>query len=176
MSEISEILEKAYIHTNGVIHRDSKPANVLINARGYAKITDFGLATSFANGKKMYDWCGTPPFWPPELVASKGYDIRFNWWSLASAFFWNAGGSFTIWSNWEFTIKNSWIAFHINLNSSLNLLALTPDDRYFRPDYFDHDFWVSIANQTRIAPQFQSNSNNTFQNLPTNSSEWDKDF
>ena len=87
MSEISEILEKAYIHTNGVIHRHSKPPNVLIDARGYAKITDFGLVTSFADGKKMYDWCGTPPFWPPDLVASKGYDIRFDWWSLASAFF-----------------------------------------------------------------------------------------
>ena len=33
-----------YLHTNGVIHRDIKPENLVLDAKGYLRITDLGIA------------------------------------------------------------------------------------------------------------------------------------
>jgi len=38
------ILALEYLHNNGVIHRDVRPENILIDGKGYCKIADFGLA------------------------------------------------------------------------------------------------------------------------------------
>ncbi|MBI4871972.1 MAG: serine/threonine protein kinase [Candidatus Riflebacteria bacterium] len=65
--QVLEGLEAA--HEQGVVHRDIKPDNILIDAEGNAKIADFGIAKrSSAKARKSKDWVlvGTPAYMSPE--------------------------------------------------------------------------------------------------------------
>ena len=74
------------LHKNNVIYRDLKPENVLLDADGHVKITDFGLSKQgVAQGqKKAYTFCGTPEYLAPEIIKGVGHDKAVDWWSLVS--------------------------------------------------------------------------------------------
>ena len=58
-------------HDKGVLHRDLKPGNVMIDGRGRAKITDFGLAVGVDDDKGGAEVSGTPAYMAPEQRAEK---------------------------------------------------------------------------------------------------------
>jgi len=69
-----------HMHSKKIVFRDLKPENLLLNEQGHVKLTDMGLAKVVAG--KTYTTCGTPDYFAPELIASKGHNQAVDWWTL----------------------------------------------------------------------------------------------
>ena len=81
-AEIAEAL--AYGHSRGIIHRDVKPANVLVDHEGAALLADFGIATMVAPTVAQTESValGTPYYMAPEQVSDKPVDGRTDIYAL----------------------------------------------------------------------------------------------
>lgn len=71
-----------YAHQEGVIHRDLKPGNVLVNRQGQVKITDFGLSKLLASEVLGPKAVGTPAYMPPEQFCSDDASPHCDWYAL----------------------------------------------------------------------------------------------
>jgi serine/threonine protein kinase len=81
LSQVGEALD--YAHANRVIHRDVKPANILITNEHRVKITDFGIARlESSNLTQEGQLLGTPNYMAPEQIQGKEVDHRADLFSL----------------------------------------------------------------------------------------------
>ncbi|KAF2858655.1 kinase-like protein [Piedraia hortae CBS 480.64] len=76
-----------YIHSQGVVHRDVKPDNALVDAEGHVHLADFNVAAEYTPGKLLTSRSGTLAYLAPEVYARRGYGCEVDWWSLGVLFY-----------------------------------------------------------------------------------------
>ena len=81
IDQVADALD--YAHSRGVIHRDVKPANIIITADNQVKITDFGIARlDSSNLTQEGQLLGTPNYMAPEQILGREIDHRADLFSL----------------------------------------------------------------------------------------------
>lgn len=80
------VLALSHIHALDIVYRDLKPENVLLDAKGHVRLTDFGLSkegiSSSSSGATSF--CGTPEYLAPEILSRQGHGRAVDWWSLGA--------------------------------------------------------------------------------------------
>jgi serine/threonine-protein kinase Psk1 len=74
-----------YLHETGIVYRDLKPENCLLNADGHLLLTDFGLSKVAVEGADVCNSIlGTYECMAPEVIQGRPYDKTVDWWSFGA--------------------------------------------------------------------------------------------
>lgn len=77
------LLAIEYLHSRNVMFRDLKAENILVDAKGHLKLTDFGLALKLEEREDLADsYCGSPIYIAPETLQRQRYDRRVDFYAL----------------------------------------------------------------------------------------------
>uniref|UniRef100_A0A3Q2ZWV4 Uncharacterized protein n=1 Tax=Kryptolebias marmoratus TaxID=37003 RepID=A0A3Q2ZWV4_KRYMA len=73
----------SFLHHRGVVHRDVRPENVVLDERGYAKlVTAVACMKRVETGKRTWTFCGTPGYVAPEIILNQGHSTLADLWSM----------------------------------------------------------------------------------------------
>jgi Protein kinase domain len=125
-SAAEDVLEAlSYLHAHGVVHRDVKPSNLLVDADGRVRLGDLGLARLMECDERLTRTAmtvGTPAYMSPEQIRGEEASPASDLYSLGATLFQLLTGHPPFEAASEFEIAN------------LHLKAPPPDPRLLRPD------------------------------------------
>lgn len=109
------------LHSQGIIYRDLKPENLMIQSNGYLRLIDMGTAKILSKNEKTFSIIGTPHYMAPEVIQGRGYSFYADLWALGICMF-------------EF--QCGYVAFGEDEDDPFEIykIVLTKDHSY--PDYF----------------------------------------
>ncbi len=116
--EVAEAL--SYAHSQGVVHRDVKPSNIMVTDEGHAKLTDLGVSKlDCGNGTAGGQLVGTPAYMAPEqLKNSSNVDGRADLFSVGVILYWMLSGHRPFQGN-----SSKTVAFKINHHAPVPVTA-----------------------------------------------------
>lgn len=79
VAQLAEAL--LYLHQHHILHRDIKPENILLDHHNNIKLADFGWSVHDPTCRRRTA-CGTPEYFPPEIVAKTSYGTSADLWCL----------------------------------------------------------------------------------------------
>lgn len=109
----SEIVDSvSYLHSRGVVHRDLKLENIMIDANDRIRLIDFGLATEDTRERSI---CGSTSYFAPEMVVGREYDSSVDIWSLGVVLY---------------TMLHGYMPFSENINKNIFQSILFSDPQF----------------------------------------------
>uniref|UniRef100_A0A1B8XUL0 Protein kinase domain-containing protein n=1 Tax=Xenopus tropicalis TaxID=8364 RepID=A0A1B8XUL0_XENTR len=158
-----------FLHGKGIIHRDIKPQNILLDHEGHVRISDFGLAElNILGDNTTTGWAGTQGYVAPEIQQEKPYNAAVDWWSFGITICEMATGKSPFDRNYSRELRRAidscpsldlpkWPAL---LDLLKKLLIENPEERIgVQGDIRSHSFFKSIdwvaLEEKRAQPPFQ---------------------
>ena len=82
------LLGLEHIHKKGIVYRDLKPENVLLDIDGHIKLADFGLSKVLPSHASVTNsFCGSPEYMSPEMLNGTGHGFSIDYYSLGAILF-----------------------------------------------------------------------------------------